>query len=226
MQTSGAGAALHAVLERGSIAAVGALSALLLWRLAPALVDPAAWPWLCAAALAAAGLADLASGLVHWCADRLLSEDVPHLGPIFVRPFREHHERPQEIARHGFVETNANTCIAALPLLAAAGLWVEPPRGAPVPLAVNAFVLSLALWTCLTNQIHKWAHVAAPPAWVRRLQRARLILSPVHHSVHHSAPFDTRFCITTGWWNPLLDHLRLLPALERGLRGTARAQGL
>ena len=35
--------------------------------------------------------ADFVSGLTHWLADRVLSEQTPYLGPHFVRPFQEHH---------------------------------------------------------------------------------------------------------------------------------------
>ncbi len=49
-----------------------------------------------------------------------------------------------------------------------------------------------------TNQFHKWAHSDDPPRAVRALQRWRLILSPARHDAHHTAPFDTFFCITTG----------------------------
>ena len=42
----------------------------------------------------------------------------------------------------------------------------------------------------------------------------KLILSPEHHSVHHSAPRDKYYCITVGWMNPLLEKVRFFRFCE------------
>ena len=52
-----------------------------------------------------------------------------------------------------------------------------------------------------TNQFHKWAHEAQVGPVVRQLQRWKLILSPDHHELHHTAPYDRHYCITSGWLN-------------------------
>ena len=44
-------------------------------------------------------------------------------------------------------------------------------------------------------------YVDTEPAWLRLLQRFHLVLPPEHHQVHHAAPFDTYYSITTGWLN-------------------------
>jgi ubiquitin-conjugating enzyme E2 variant len=49
---------------------------------------------------------------------------------------------------------------------------------------------------------------------VRALQRARLILSPEHHAIHHAAPQDKYYCITVGWMNPVLERLRFFAFCE------------
>ena len=67
----------------------------------------------------------------------------------------------------------------------------------------------------LTNQVHKWAHQRRPPAAVRLMQRAGLILSREHHATHHRAPHTRAYCITSGWLNPLLDAIRFFAAAER-----------
>ena len=161
--------------------------------------------------------ADFVSGLAHWLADRVLSEDTPFFGPYFVRPFREHHRDPQGILFHDWVETNGNTCISAAPLLVLALVAVESTPGTGRN-AIGALALSLAGWLCLTNQIHKWAHTESPSRWVRALQRSRLVLSPAHHARHHRAPHDVRYCITTGWANPTLDRMGFFALAERALR--------
>jgi len=48
-------------------------------------------------------------------------------------------------------------------------------------------------------------------AW---LQRCRLILS----KEHHASPYDTYYCITVGFWNPLLDWTQLFEGIEKPLR--------
>ena len=47
------------------------------------------------------------------------------------------------------------------------------------------------------------------------LQRARLIISPGHHSVHHAAPYTRNYCITVGWLNGPLRAVRFFETLER-----------
>ena len=49
-----------------------------------------------------------------------------------------------------------------------------------------------------------------------------LILSPAVHAQHHRGDFSHGYCVTTGWLNPALDALRVLPRCERVLRGLAR----
>jgi len=59
--------------------------------------------------------------------------------------------------------------------------------------------------------------VARPPAPVRALQRARLVLPPEHHALHHRESHDRAFCVTSGWLNPLLDGIGLFRALDRAV---------
>jgi ubiquitin-conjugating enzyme E2 variant len=169
-------------------------------------------------------LADLVSGVVHWWADRVASENTPLVGPTFVRPFREHHEDPLGICRNDWVGTNGNTCIVMLPFLVGACFWLPAePAGAGSLFASAAFV-TLAVSAGLTNQIHKWAHQPRAPRGVRALQRAGLLLSSGHHARHHTPPFARHYCITTGWLNPAIDALGLFPALEGRLARVGRRE--
>ena len=176
-------------LEYAAIALFALLAAWSLARLAVAplavlLAVPVAWV-----------LADLLSGLLHWACDSFGSVHTPLVGRAFIRPFREHHADPEEMTRHDFVETHGASCLAALPLLAAACF-------APGPF-VQALLVLTALGALATNQCHKWAHMdeAATPRFVRRLQRRGLVLPREHHRLHHTAPFDTHFCMSCGWLN-------------------------
>jgi len=62
-------------------------------------------------------VADFGSGLVHWFCDRFLREDTPVLGPVVIRPYREHHADPQALTRHGLLELSGNSALTALPVL-------------------------------------------------------------------------------------------------------------
>lgn len=216
-----AGARLHRACEVGAIALAAALALWLAARAAAALRGPGDLALVLAALLAAAAAADLVSGFVHWWADRVADEASPWLGRHFVQPFRDHHEAPVSIAGHGFVETNGNTCIAALPALCACALLLPAAPHGRIALFAVAFVPALACWVCLTNQIHKWAHAPRVPRAVRWAQRAGWILAPLHHAAHHVPPFDRRFCITTGWCDGVLDRVGLFAALERRLAASA-----
>ncbi|MCZ6463626.1 MAG: kua-ubiquitin conjugating enzyme hybrid localization domain protein [Proteobacteria bacterium] len=164
-------------------------------------------------------LADGVSGVVHWAADRFFGPRTPILGPLLVRPFREHHHDPGAMAHHGFLEVSGNSCLVSIPLL---GTLASLPAPASIGLAfLQAILLSLTIGVFGTNLFHKWAHtanVARPVAW---LQRHGWILRPEHHAVHHGGDHDRAFCITTGWLNPLLDRWRFFWQLERLLGANA-----
>ncbi len=156
-------------------------------------------------------LADFVSGVVHFLGDTFLEEDTPILGPGFIHPFREHHVDQKAICTHGFFEVNGNNCLVSIPFIALA--WFLVP--------FHPLLASLLFWFMLgifaTNQFHKWAHADHAPAFVRWLQRHSLILEPKHHARHHTPPFDTYFCITTGWLNRFLFRIGFFPALKRAL---------
>ena len=161
--------------------------------------------------------ADFISGFVHFLADNFGSSEMPVLGPGFIGAFREHHEDPMGITRHDFIDTNGNNSLVSLPFMLLVWLVV------PIEITVGgyffgAFFLLLCLAVFLTNQFHKWAHMEDPPSFAVWLQRRGLILSKEHHDVHHASPYDTYYCITVGFWNPLLDRTRFFERTERLLR--------
>lgn len=213
----------HRMLECVGIPALGVLTGLLAHEAAQGLRQrpEEAW-WAVPTALFLAYLvADFVSGLVHFLGDNFGSETMPILGEAFIRPFREHHVDPLAITRHDFIETNGNNSLICLPAVAAA-YTLLPARGELWAAWAALFVASFMLGIFLTNQFHKWAHLEAPPGWVQLLQRSRLILSPEQHDVHHTPPFDTYYCITTGWMNPVLHLTGFFPRLEAVLRWVFR----
>lgn len=166
-------------------------------------------------------LADFISGLVHWSADTYGHPQMPVFGG-FVRTFREHHADQHDITRHDFIETNGDVCIFSSPVHFTLLCVVEDPFAL-------ACVLGLFVGSYTNSQIHKWAHSAQPPWLVSLFQKTRLVLSPQHHSRHHSGPHLTHYCITTGWMNSLLDGVGFFRGVERllaslGLRPTTRGE--
>lgn len=152
---------------------------------------------------------DLLSGLLHFAFDSWGSVHTPLIGNAFIRPFREHHVHPQEMTRHDFVELNGASGLACLPILGVAAVL---PLTSMAWMAVQAALLFVALGAFVTNLCHKWAHTEATltPRLIRWAQRHRLVLSPEHHRLHHTTPFNSHFCMTNGWLNkPLNAWLRL-----------------
>ncbi len=176
----------------------------------------AARPWVAGLAFFAGYvLADLASGLVHWGFDTWGDTRTPIFGQTVIRPFREHHVDEKAMTRHDWIETNGANCLVALPV-AAITLFI--PLGVAGWEATGLFLqvsmTSMILWVMLTNQFHKWSHEDEVPAVLAALMKARIILEPGHHQRHHTAPFDTYYCITHGWLNPLLHQLNFFRHLE------------
>jgi ubiquitin-conjugating enzyme E2 variant len=104
------------------------------------------------------------------------------------------------MTRHDFFEVNGSSCLGCLPILCAL-----------IFLEFNAFVESALVCFCLgilfTNQCHKWAHMDAPPAFVRFLQRLRIVLRTDEHRLHHTPPYNSHFCTANGWLNGPLNRL-------------------
>ncbi|CAG5108598.1 Similar to PEDS1: Plasmanylethanolamine desaturase (Homo sapiens) [Cotesia congregata] len=140
----------------------------------------------------------------------------------FLRPFREHHIDPTSITRHDFIETNGDNFMVTIPALCKL-TWDFLTL--PEPEIQRRFLWScywwqLAIFVAMTNQIHKWSHTYfGLPGWVVWLQEHRVILPRRHHRVHHVAPHETYFCITTGWLNWPLEKLRFWPILETIIEG-------
>lgn len=158
------------------------------------------------ASLAGWMASDLLSGIAHWIFDSFGSVNTPIIGKALIRPFREHHVDPEKMTRHDFVETHGASCFASLPLLVGASA-MTPESAAAV--LVQSVLLFTALGALATNQCHKWAHMddAATPRLVRWAQRRWIVLPREHHRLHHTSPFDTHFCMSSGWFNRAFNYV-------------------
>jgi sterol desaturase/sphingolipid hydroxylase (fatty acid hydroxylase superfamily) len=163
-------------------------------------------------------LADFVSGLVHWFADSYGADDTPLFGPWLIRPFRQHHVYPRDICTHGLVLAIGNSCTLAVPLQAGVLYLLLTEDEVSITRAFLAFVTNLfTIAMVATNVLHKWAHAEKTNWLISRLQRLRVFLSPAHHHLHHTKPFDSNYCITNGWLNPLLERIRFFRSLEATL---------
>jgi hypothetical protein len=167
--------------------------------------------WLPLTILCGMATADVVSGLIHWTADTWGSETMPILGRRFVRPFRVHHVNPDDFLRRQFLDTNGDVAMIVSGFLGAA-FWIPLDSVGCAGFAV--FVVAFCAAGLPTNQVHQWAHMPHPPAWVRWLQDCGVILSRTAHQVHHRAPYATHYCIATGWCNRLLARIDFFGRLE------------
>ena len=163
-------------------------------------------------------LADFVSGLIHWFADTYGADDTPLFGPWLIKPFRQHHLYARDICTHNLVLTIGNSCTGAAPLQVGLLYFLLSDDDVSITNAALAFVFNLFTMAMVaTNVLHKWAHAEKTNWLVSRLQRSRVFLSPAHHHLHHTPPFDSNYCITNGWLNPLLERIRFFRNMEATL---------
>lgn len=215
----------HRVIELAAIVVWTGCASLLAVRVVAAASDQLSVGvafGMAASAFAAYLAADFLSGLVHALCDNLGSIHTPVVGQKFIRSFREHHTDPLDMTRGDFVRVNADNFLVCLPVVIPVLLWVDIAQH----LFVGTFVLALVALVIVTNQIHKWAHIARigepVPAPVRWLQARGVILSADHHDIHHTSPYDSHYCITSGVTNPFLTRIGFWPVLMSGCRRVGR----
>ncbi|XP_033626461.1 transmembrane protein 189-like [Asterias rubens] len=175
------------------------------------------WKWHVASVFFGIVMSDFASGVVHWLSDSYGSVSMPLFGKAFIRPFREHHIDPTALCRHDFIEANGDNFMLTIPYFSyqAYKFSTQTPEQIQSFVLFESFMLTLGFFVMLTNQIHKWSHTYfGLPRWVTLLQDLHLILPRKHHRVHHVAPHETYFCITTGWLDYPLEMLGFWPAME------------
>lgn len=170
-----------------------------------------AWPLL----LLPLGLlaSDFTSGMFHWFFDNYGSPETPVFGQT-IELFRVHHALPEDICKSNFTFTVGHISVWAVPLVVS---HLLPFCLGQPPLLYCAWTMLFStanLFLIYTNLFHKWAHLPQKPGWMLWLQERHLILNMEHHQVHHTPPFETYYCITTGWMNPLLYKLKFFPRLE------------
>lgn len=214
----------HRVIEVVAVALFVGFGAVFGFRVVDAIadqLDPATAGLTVLAVFGAVVTADFLSGLVHALCDNLGSVDTAVVGQKFIRSFREHHTDPLDMTRGDFIRVNADNFLVCLPILIPCVLFLQVGSH----LFLSTFLVALMGFVVVTNQIHKWAHMAEVPGAVRWLQACGLVLSPEHHRVHHTPPYDSHYCITSGITNPFLTHIGFWPALMHFCRWIGRYVG-
>lgn len=197
----------YVFIEVAAVLVAWTCFAILFWRSTQATAS--SWLSVVLAILSGWILSDFVSGLVHWGMDTWGSVATPIIGKMMIHPFREHHDDPTEMTRHNYFEVNGHNALVLLFVMIPA-LFIPPSS-----MSWYAALLSFAFGIIMTNQIHKWSHLAERPALVTFLQKTRLILPAGYHHVHHTAPHMKAYSITNGWTSPLLDRLGFYRGVER-----------
>ncbi len=165
--------------------------------------------------------ADFLSGVFHWACDTWGKQSMPFIGPTLLASFRNHHKDQQGIVRHNFAEVNGHNVMAAAPLIFLVYMII------PTTL-LGVFLHALALLTLigilLTNQIHKWAHSDKVPRAVVFLQECGVILSPKQHRLHHTRPYVSTYCITSGCLNSFFEKIGFFRFLEKIISSVTGAE--
>lgn len=128
---------------------------------------------------------------------------------------------PLAITRHDFIEANGDNCLVTLVPLVLLSYVIHNQTDHQIRAFYHlySFCVVLGLLVTFTNQIHKWSHTyTGLPRWVVWLQKWHVILPRQQHRIHHVAPHETYFCITTGWCNYPLEVLRFWSGLERVIK--------
>ena len=118
--------------------------------------------------------------------------------------FKNHHPRPDALGRRSVWRLIGSTVIAgALPLslLGNATVLLTPAPG-----WVMAFATALLVGGGFAQYFHGTLHRRDNPWFVTALRRARLLMTPQAHQIHHDT-LRRDFATNCGWSNPLINRL-------------------
>lgn len=175
---------------------------LVAWQLARLLTTLGVFRWWMPLIVAAGMLfAGLVSGILHWSADTWGSESMPIIGKRFLEPFRIHHVNPNDSLRREFFDVNGDVAMMCAVLLSAV-FWI--PLDSWWGRAWAVFMVSFMIVALPTNQVHQWAHMRRPPAWVRWLQEQRVILDRDEHALPTRRTIALPPVGGTAYWDMLI----------------------
>ena len=165
-----------------------------------------------AATLVTVGLAywtsDLGTGIFHWSVDNYGSKSTPLLGKV-IDAFQGHHKYPWTITKRQWANNIHTTCLA--PLVFTTPTLLLNERATDL-----IFVSVFTAMIVLSQQFHAWSHMKKSelPQAVLAAQDLGLLIRRRDHGQHHKAPFEGKYCIVSGAWNPVLDDSGFFRKLE------------
>ena len=165
-------------------------------------------PSLPGAAIALVGahlFVDLVALLTHVTLDNYFTPQTRGIG-YAIYFFREHHVDPHAMFGRSYSESNYENILAGIAWMA---VWLP----FELPPAASLFVGWAALGAAYVTEIHRWAHLDAPPAPARWLQRSGIIVNREHHERHHEDP-RYHYGLYAGWIDRITDALRIPESIE------------
>jgi ubiquitin-conjugating enzyme E2 variant len=150
---------------------------------------------------------DLIAGFFHWAEDTLGTSKTPIWGPAFVAPNILHHEAPLEMNKIHWFRNSLPIyaiCLAIICIYWAFGILTWK-------------VFFFVFVGLFAQQTHRWSHTPRKilPAYVKFLQRIKILQDARHHYRHHRDDHSTHFCVGTPWLNPICDKIGFWLLLER-----------
>lgn len=136
-------------------------------------------------------IADLIAGTFHWWEDQYDVHSIPIVGKLVGGTNADHHANPRRFLSGSYWERNWSNLLPAI----------------TVAMLVTVFApwCALPFWmVSQANEIHAWSHQRCNRV-IRALQDAELCSSVKHHAQHHVDPYSRRYCVMSGWLNPVLD---------------------
>eukprot|EP01031_Cornospumella_fuschlensis_P025329 gene25327-30585_t len=156
-------------------------------------------------------IGDFATGVFHWSVDNYGSINTPVVGSICAA-FQGHHNTPWTITFRPFVNNVFKIAKSTIPAyLVCLGVGV----GIGINAFVHLFFTFFINWWLISQELHKYAHMKSPPAWIQTLQSLGVVLTRKEHGSHHTSPFETNYCILTGTCNSVLDKKEFFRYLEK-----------
>jgi Lipid desaturase domain len=144
--------------------------------------------------------ADFVAGFFHWWEDQYAVESWPIIGTLVAGPNALHHADQAAFLKGSYWHRN----------------WTTIAPAAIVGLPVTfLFPQSFLFFVFISqaNEIHSWSHRRTNRI-ISVLQETGFLCSPLHHSKHHSSPFNIRYCVMSNWLNPFLDSVSFLSIIE------------
>lgn len=147
--------------------------------------------WLCA---------DLIAGTFHWWEDQYDVGRSPIMIKLIGRVNAEHHLKPTRFLEGNYWQRNGSNLIPSI-IVASLVTWFAPLYALPFWFVTQA------------NEVHGWSHQKCNRL-VRTMQEVEMLASVRHHAQHHAAPYCRRYCVMSGWLNPILDTFGYWRTLE------------